>query len=387
MAGNHVLTQREWHRSRSVVRAIVGLACFFNQLAGAHFRADWLTLTCAVYAVYGLLTLLWVWTTINRLQTSLASLLIETVFFLVFAAYGMDRDAWLGSVFFLYLMAAAVLQHNWSDVFIVVLACLGFFAFVRVHVEGDVLSRVVLIAGVLSCVFALQKRRLEQRLTDSIRREDTLLAEAEKARDQERQRIAGDFHDGPLQTFIGLQVRLDILGTLMKRDRAAAAEDLAEIQQLAKAQVTEIRSFLRSMKPLEIDDTDLVASARRITEYFQKDTGISARFVSSEASLKLAAETTHEMLQILREALHNVQKHSKASRVVVSVEQAGKTVEVAVDDDGSGFSFAGSFSLDELDLLRLGPQSIKRRVHGLAGDLQIESRPGHGAGLKIRIPV
>jgi signal transduction histidine kinase len=58
----------------------------------------------------------------------------------------------------------------------------------------------------------------------------------------------------------------------------------------------------------------------------------------------------------------------------------------AIDDDGAGFAFSGSFNLDELDLLRLGPASIKRRVRSLGGELSIESRPGHGAGLKIRIP-
>jgi signal transduction histidine kinase len=147
-----------------------------------------------------------------------------------------------------------------------------------------------------------------------------------------------------------------------------------------------VRSFLRSMRPAELDASDVVASARRIVEYFQKDTGIVSRFVCSDTSIKAPQESSHEMLQILREALHNVQKHSKASRVVVSLEQTGKAVELSVDDDGAGFAFSGSFNLDELDLLRLGPASIRRRVRSLGGELAIESRPGHGAGLRIRIP-
>jgi signal transduction histidine kinase len=108
--------------------------------------------------------------------------------------------------------------------------------------------------------------------------------------------------------------------------------------------------------------------------------------VCSEASLKVAPESGHEILQILREALHNVQTHAKASRVVVSLEQTGKTVELAVDDDGAGFAFSGSFNLDELDLLRLGPASIKRRVRSLGGELALESRPGPGAGQAVRPP-
>jgi signal transduction histidine kinase len=140
------------------------------------------------------------------------------------------------------------------------------------------------------------------------------------------------------------------------------------------------------MRPVEVDDSDLVTSVRRIVEYFQKDTGVATHFVSAQTEVRVAPETGHELLQILREALNNVQKHSKASRAVVSIEHAGKTIEISVDDDGAGFPFSGSFTLDELDLLRLGPQSIKRRVRSLGGDLTIESRPGHGAGLKFRIP-
>ena len=81
-----------------------------------------------------------------------------------------------------------------------------------------------------------------------------------------------------------------------------------------------------------------------------------------------------------------VRKHSKASRVNVTLEVRGKTIEISIEDDGSGFPFSGSYSLDELELLRLGPRSIKRRIRTLGGDLTLESRPTHGAGLKIRIP-
>jgi signal transduction histidine kinase len=61
-------------------------------------------------------------------------------------------------------------------------------------------------------------------------------------------------------------------------------------------------------------------------------------------------------------------------------------VEIAVEDDGSGFPFSGTYTLDELELLRLGPKSIQRRVRTLGGDLTLDSRPTAGATLKIRIP-
>ena len=368
---------------RTVLRAVLAFACLYAEMLAPRHGTILVPVFALVFSAYSLMALLW--RKLDRIQGSLAGLFFEMVFFAVFVAYGSDPNAWIGSFFFLYLMMSAVVNHDWGDVFIVVGALLAFFSFVNPP-GGDVIRRVVLIAGLLGCTLTYQKRKLQQWLKESIRREEGLAMEAEKARDQERQRIAGDFHDGPLQSFIGMQVRLDILGTILKRDPPAGMQDLRELQVLSKEIVADVRSFLRGMRPSELDAADMVASARRIVEYFQKDTGIAGRFVCSETTIKAAHESSLELLQILREALHNVQKHSKAGRVVVSLEQAGKAVELAVDDDGAGFPFSGTFNLDELDLLRLGPASIRRRVRSLGGELSIESRPGHGAGIKIRVP-
>ncbi len=382
MSSDAQVLAREWRRMRNALRAVVGLSCLYAQVFAFRKEALWILLFALAFAAYSIVALLW--NRFDRIQASLIGLFFEAAFFIVFAAYGADSSSWISSFFVLYLMMSAAVNHDWGDVFIIVGASLGLFGVVVP--QHETLRRVVLISGLLACALAYQKRKLKQWLAESARREEALRGEADKAREAERIRIAGDFHDGPLQSFIALQVRLDILGTLLKRDPAAGMQDLKELQQLSREIVADVRSFLRSMRPAEVDANELVSSVRRTVEYFQKDTGIPSRFVCSEPSMKVPPETSHEMLQILREALHNVQKHAKASRVVVSLEQTGKTVELAVDDDGAGFSFSGSFTLDELDLLRLGPASIKRRVRSLGGDLSLESRPGHGAGLKIRVP-
>ncbi len=374
---------RQWHWIRGLLRAALAAACLIAQLASPAARSSPVTVVVIAYAAYAAVAA--VWKKFAELEISIAGLCVETMFFVVFSVYGADRGGWLGSLLFLYLMVAAVVMHEWGDVLIVAGSSIAFFAFVR-SPEEAALKRVVVIAGLLGCAMAYYKRRLRTRVLEAQHGELQARQECERIRDAERQRIAADFHDGPLQSFIALQVRLDILGALLKRDRTAALEDLKELQAIAKSQVAEIRSFLRGMKPLEVDTSDLVASARRIVEYFKKDTGIDSRFMSTESAISAPQELGREILQILREALNNVQKHSKAARVVVSLEQNGRMVELSVDDDGTGFAFSGSFSLDELDLLRLGPQSIKRRVRSLGGELQLESRPGHGAGLNIRVP-
>jgi signal transduction histidine kinase len=210
---------------------------------------------------------------------------------------------------------------------------------------------------------------------------------AEKAREQERVRIAADFHDGPLQTFISLQMRLEILRKLMERDSHAGMEELKELQQLASAQVRDLRTFLHSMRPVDVDGGNFVAVARRVAETFQKESGIPVTFVGINSPLGLPQETALEVLQMVRESLTNVQKHAAATRVALSLEKSDKGLEISIDDNGHGFPFAGSYTLDELDLLRLGPASLKRRARVLNAELLLESRPGRGASLKYRIPL
>jgi signal transduction histidine kinase len=124
-----------------------------------------------------------------------------------------------------------------------------------------------------------------------------------------------------------------------------------------------------------------------MVDSFQRDAGIFATFTSAEFHDPAAVEVSLEILQIVRETLNNIQKHSGATRVAVSAARVDQFIKVTVEDNGAGFPFSGKFTLDELELLRQGPVSIKRRVRMLSGELVIESKPGQGAKVEIRLPV
>jgi signal transduction histidine kinase len=82
-----------------------------------------------------------------------------------------------------------------------------------------------------------------------------------------------------------------------------------------------------------------------------------------------------------------VQKHAGATRVAVAVEKAAGSLEVSVDDNGRGFAFSGCYTLEELELLRMGPASLKRRARALNAEMTVESHPGRGVGLKFQVPL
>jgi signal transduction histidine kinase len=322
----------------------------------------------------------------SRKTFGLLALFIDTVFFLIVAGHDYEGALWLASIFYLFLLTEGISQNGPREVAIV--ACIAAaFGAVMPSTAAGLLERTVVVAGVLGIGFSVSRVRKAEEERRLIEEAEEARQATEKALESERQRIASDFHDGPLQSFISLQMRIEILRKLLERDFHAGMEDLHELQKLAQHQVSELRVFLRGMRPLEVDGANLFASARRTAERFQKESGIPVTFVGGNNPTSLAPEVAQEVLQMLREALHNVQKHAGATRVAVAMERTDRGLEISVDDNGHGFNFVGSYSLEELELLKLGPDSLKRRARSLNADFMLESRPGRGAGLKVRIPL
>ena len=316
----------------------------------------------------------------------LLALFGDTVFFLFLVGFGGNSLPLLPSIFYLHLLTEALVFYSRIEVFVVVAVCVIAGAVLQ-NASMTALERTIVVGGTLACAAAVKKQRQDAAVAELTAQLKEERKATEKALENERQRIASDFHDGPLQSFISLQMRLEILRKLLERDYASGLEDLRQLQALAQSQIRDLRSFLHSMRPVDVDGANLMASARRTAESFQKESGIPVTFLGGDTPVGLPQEMSGEVLQMLREALHNVQKHAGATRVAVAMEKTERGLEISVDDNGHGFNFAGMYSLEELELLRLGPASLKRRARSLNADLLIESRPGRGTGLKFRVPL
>ncbi|WP_031495933.1 sensor histidine kinase [Bryobacter aggregatus] len=371
-----------WWQSLAVIRTILALA-FLAVGSAATRTLPWLVLAIAsAFTIYSLLALLW--RDVEQYWPPMLSLGIDVIIFLIFAHYSADQSLWFHSLFYVYLLLEAAIVHTWREVFAVLVLCQGCFLLIRPP-HGDVLQPLVMLAGILACTLALEKRVLGDRLDDALFQIGLLRGEAEKIREIERQRIADDFHDGPLQSFISFQMRLNVVQQMLSRDLANGLKELQDLQTICRTQVAELRAFVRSMRPIEVEGESLSTAIRRLVENFRKDTGISASYSSQEVTGE--PESFLEVLQIVRESLNNVHKHSKASRVAISLTKQGEMLHIEIEDDGTGFPFSGSYDLGEMESLRVGPGSIKRRVRSLGGDVVVSSRPGHGATLRVRVPL
>lgn len=210
----------------------------------------------------------------------------------------------------------------------------------------------------------------------------------QEAYERERVRIAHDLHDGPLQSVISFEMRLQIIKKLREKRPEMADQELASLEDLSRRLVSEMRTFVHRMRPIEADESSLAAATRKLVEGFQKESGIAVTLLADpKGHSQTPRKVVGEMLKITREALHNIYKHSQATHVLLALEQKNGELHLSVDDNGSGYRFAGRFDLEELEAMRLGPKTIKQRVRGMGGGLTLESNPGNGSNLRIHVPV
>lgn len=374
-----------WRRYLSVLRALVTGACLGILLAGRGLEAATWIFILSVVTVYSLVSIFWRWA--ERIDHGgILNTALDVTAFLLCVVLAGPENFWIQAFAALYLFLAASTLLEWRDVLLTTVLTLAFVN--SLTLPGiDRLQPVLLLLGMFGCVVALQRQSLLERLSSASRQAVLYRMESLKAREEERERIAADLHDGPLQTFISVQMRLEILRKMLERNFQAGMDELRQLQEVCARQVTEVRTFIRGMRPVEVDGAGLAATLRATAAHFQKDSGIPTSFKAAPSAMHDDLEARPEIVQIVREALNNIRKHSAASRAAISLDRDTSHILLRIDDDGTGFPFAGRFTLEELELLRLGPQSILRRVRALDGDLVLHSHPARGSELEIQLPI
>lgn len=208
-----------------------------------------------------------------------------------------------------------------------------------------------------------------------------------QAVNQERDRISRDLHDGVAQTLASVEMQLNVFRRQAAQDPGRTGEELGRLQGVVKQQQEELRSFLRTLKPVRVPAAELSRWVLAHCAQFQEETGIDVDVLAEPVKATLPQGVCREVFLILREALHNVHKHAGAQHVMVRLRQDDAYLRLLVDDDGKGFPFTGTYSQRALEEQGLLPVSIGEHTRALGGTLTIDSTPGSGATLRVDIPV
>jgi len=196
----------------------------------------------------------------------------------------------------------------------------------------------------------------------------------------ERRRIARELHDTLGQSLTLLQLGLDGLGRGMP-DGQEMHGQLAALKELAKGVGSQVNRLAWEIRPTALDDLGLETAIRHLTEIWAERSklpiGLHLRL--NDRRLDPAVETT--LYRVLQEALNNIVRHADATRVGVLLEANEKEVRMIVEDDGRGFDPDGEPGK------RLGLLGMRERLSLVSGALEVESTPGGGCTLFVRVPL
>ncbi len=201
----------------------------------------------------------------------------------------------------------------------------------------------------------------------------------------ERARFARELHDGAVQSLIAVEMQVDVLRRQAETSPAIVGGELKRIQGLLREEVLKLRELMQQMKSIDVDSRRLLNLVIDSVERFQRETGVSARFITDIEKLEMPDRICRELLRIVQEGLVNVRKHSQARHVLVRLTANADHWSLTLEDDGKGFPFSGRYTPEQLDSLGKGPTIIKERVRLIGGALTVESNPGQGTRLEVKV--
>jgi len=199
----------------------------------------------------------------------------------------------------------------------------------------------------------------------------------------ERMRISRDLHDGVIQSIYAVSLSLEDVLELMDTDREGAATRVDRAIDRLHTTIGDIRQFIVGLGPESY--IGLGAALQAMSRELLAGSAAELTVDVGDATLlagRLPPEADHELVQIAREALSNVARHSGASHATVAVRVIADTLTLTVEDDGVGFEPGR-----RLDGSHFGLANLRDRAGSFGGTLGIESEPGSGTRIIVRLPI
>ncbi|MBI2965490.1 MAG: sensor histidine kinase [Chloroflexi bacterium] len=203
---------------------------------------------------------------------------------------------------------------------------------------------------------------------------------AELAAQEERNRIAREIHDGIAQSIYALNLNLETCAEIARNQPGPLAERLQRLVPLAKQTLLETRHYIYDLKPLLAGQNDLPTVVRNQCREFGTVSGIPVTVDIAGEAHPVPVPVASACYRVLQEALANVLKHARSSRVVVGLEIGPDKAILSVKDDGRGFDVATRPP-------GYGIENMRQRAEELGGSLRVESQSGHGTTVTMKLPL
>ena len=227
-----------------------------------------------------------------------------------------------------------------------------------------------------------EHRALENPLGKSQQELRALVAHVQSVREEERARISREIHDELGQALTGLKMQLSWLEKHLPGNLTAPAATIRSMSRLIDDTIHSVRRIASDLRPQVLDELGLAGALRRQAREFQARAGIRCRMDLPAEPFAMDPERARDVFRIFQEAMTNVARHARATRVDIRLQLDGSELLLSVADNGLGISPA--------DLRRpkaLGLVGVRERALLLGGRVEIDGPAGGGTSVRLSVPL
>lgn len=229
---------------------------------------------------------------------------------------------------------------------------------------------------------AIENARLFAQIEAARERLQSLSRQLVEAQEEERRRIARELHDEIGQALTALKFNLQSV----RRTAGAALPALDESIDIAERVLQQVRDLSLDLRPSLLDDLGLSAALRWYLDRQAQRTGWKTRFTSDHLDLRLPTHLETVCFRVTQEALTNVARHARATRVWLDVRRRIGQLLLTILDDGVGFDVDAALR-HALGGRSFGVLGMQERVALAGGWLNIRSTPGGGTEIRVGLPI
>lgn len=225
------------------------------------------------------------------------------------------------------------------------------------------------------------RKAVEAELRESRAQLRKLSGIEQKAREEERARIARELHDELGQTLTAIKMEL---GWLRQRTPPEPAQTVARVSRLigvVDQAIVDLRRIATELRPLMLDELGLLAAIEWLAQSVTERTGLPVSVAFDRAAGAYEPEIGTAAFRIVQEALTNAVRHGGATHASVAVRHKGGDLLIVIGDDGKGIDPTSS------PRGRLGLAGMRERARLAGGSVEIEGRPKRGTTVSLRLPL
>ena len=236
---------------------------------------------------------------------------------------------------------------------------------------------------------AIDQARLYTRLAKAGERYQKLLQHALTAQEEERKRIARELHDETSQALTSLTLSLQAIITMAEMKGVGDTELMEKLKETRSYTIhasDEVVKLMKELRPTLLDELGLTAAIHRYAKdtLQVRDINVSAEFIGMEERLPPEVEVI--LFRVAQGAIGNILEHSMAKNASIKLERSASECLLCIEDDGKGFNVNKITRVDPSGR-GAGIFTMKERVRLVGGVCRIESRPGKGAKVVVKVPL